>query len=181
MSPKFDGYRFQIVKEGRTVRLYSRGGYNWTRRLPKLAEALQSLPCRFAVLDGELCLPDSSGAPDFHGLQAALKSRQHDLAVFAFDLLHRDGASLTGLPLIERRRRLVRLIARAEIRCLHLVETFEDGAALLAAAERHGLEGIVSKRRVTPYRSGPSRDWLKVKTAAWREANRERWRAFQRT
>ena len=39
-----------------------------------------------------------------------------------------------------------------------------------------GLEGIVSKRRDAPYRSGPSRDWVKTKTEAWREANRERWR-----
>jgi ATP-dependent DNA ligase len=52
---------------------------------------------------------------------------------------------------------------------------------LLEAAERHGLEGIVSKRRAAPYRSGESRDWVKVKTAAWREANRERWRMFERT
>jgi hypothetical protein len=50
----------------------------------------------------------------------------------------------------------------------------------LEAAERHGLEGIVSKRQASAYRSGPSRDWLKVKTAAWREANRERWRMFEK-
>jgi ATP-dependent DNA ligase len=51
---------------------------------------------------------------------------------------------------------------------------------LLTASERHGLEGVVSKRREAPYRSGPPRDWVKVKTAAWREANRERWRMFER-
>jgi hypothetical protein len=56
---------------------------------------------------------------------------------------------------------------------------FDDGAKLLEAAERHGLEGIVSKRFRSAYRSGPSRDWVKIKTAAWRAANRERWRVFQ--
>jgi len=47
-------------------------------------------------------------------------------------------------------------------------------------AEKRGLEGIVSKRRDAPYRSGECRDWRKVKTVAWREANRERWRLFER-
>jgi ATP-dependent DNA ligase len=61
-----------------------------------------------------------------------------------------------------------------------LVETFDDGPALFAAAERHKLEGIVSKRRDAPYRSGECRDWVKIKTAAWREANRGRWELFQK-
>jgi bifunctional non-homologous end joining protein LigD len=64
-EPKLDGYRFQIVKDGRQVRLYSRSGYEWTRRLPTLAETLRALPCHSAVLDGELCLPGPGGAPDF--------------------------------------------------------------------------------------------------------------------
>ena len=78
------------------------------------------------------------------------------------------------------RRRLARLISRSEISCLHLVEAFDDGVKLLEAAERMRLEGIVSKRRTAPYRSGECRDWRKVKTVAWREANRERWRLFER-
>ena len=62
---------------------------------------------------------------------------------------------------------------------MHLVEAFDDGPKLLATAERMRLEGIVSKRRTAPYRSGECRDWRKVKTIAWREANRERWRMFE--
>ena len=57
-------------------------------------------------------------------------------------------------------------------------ESFEDGLALLRVAEERGLEGVVSKRRDAPYRSGECRDWRKVKTAAWREANPERWWLF---
>jgi len=101
--------------------------------------------------------------------------------VFAFDLVHRDGADLTGLPLSERRKRLDRLLAQSDLSCLHLVSCFEDGAALFIAAERHGLEGIVSKRKASAYSSGPSRDWVKTKTAAWRAANRDRWRLFQKS
>jgi bifunctional non-homologous end joining protein LigD len=63
---------------------------------------------------------------------------------------------------------------------LRLSDGFDDGVKLLAAAERMGLEGVVSKRRDAPYRSGTECGWVKVKTQAWREANRERWRLFER-
>jgi bifunctional non-homologous end joining protein LigD len=82
--------------------------------------------------------------------------------------------------LIQRRQRLERLLAGAEISCQLLVEAFDDGEELLKAADQLGLEGIVSKRRSLPYRSGPGRDWRKIKTAAWKAANRERWRLFER-
>jgi len=69
--------------------------------------------------------------------------------------------------------------AGAKVPRLHLAEAFDDGQALLEMAERHGLEGVVSKRRLAPYRSGECLDWRKVKTEAWSEANRERWRVAQ--
>jgi hypothetical protein len=59
---------------------------------------------------------------------------------------------------------------------LRLSDRFDDGIELLAAAERMGLEGVVSKRRDAAYRSGPRCGWIKTKTKAWREANKERWR-----
>jgi ATP-dependent DNA ligase len=111
-------------------------------------------------------------------LQGALRSRADELAVFVFDLLRRDEDDLTEVPLSQRKQLLMRLVGR-DFPCLHPVQTFEGGANLLEAAGRHGLEGIVSKRKTSPYRSGPSRDWVKTKTAAWRTANRDRWRAFQ--
>jgi len=58
-------------------------------------------------------------------------------------------------------------------------EPFDDGQALLRVAEKHGLEGVVSKCRSAPYRSGPCRGWRKVKMVSWREANREGWRLFE--
>jgi bifunctional non-homologous end joining protein LigD len=154
---KLDGYRFQIAKEGRQVRLYSGCGTEWTRRLPGFTASFLALPCLSALLDGELVLPDGDGAPEIEG-----EVDEHELVFFAFDLLHRDGKDLRHLPLIERRRRLVRLVCRAEVPCLHLVEAFDDGAALLRAAERHGLNGIVSKRRDARYRSGECSDWVSV-------------------
>ena len=63
---------------------------------------------------------------------------------------------------------------------LRLSHTFEDGEKLLAAAARQELEGIVSKRRLGIYVAGPGSGWVKVKTAEWREANRERHKLFEK-
>jgi bifunctional non-homologous end joining protein LigD len=180
-EPKLDGYRLQIVKEGRQVRLYSRNGHEWTERLATVTDALQGLACRSAVIDAELCFLTGTGAPNFAGLQLALRSRQHHkLTVFAFDFLHRDGIDLRPLPLYQRKLRLARLVARSDVPCLHLVDAFHAGVKLLKTAERMLLEGIVSKRRNSVYRSGECRDWVKIKTESWRVANRERWRLFER-
>ena len=145
------------------MRLYSRSGYDWTKRLAGLAEALAGIRCLSAVIDGELVFPNSAGHPDFWRMQAAMASdRQHELAVFAFDLMDYDGEDIRSLHLIERRLQLTELVARSDIHCLHLVQAFDNGAKLLKAAERHGLEGIVPKRKASAYRSGPSRDWVET-------------------
>jgi bifunctional non-homologous end joining protein LigD len=57
-EPKWDGYRFQIVKNGDKIRLYSKSGADWTDRLPAMVEAFAELQTRAAILDGELCICD---------------------------------------------------------------------------------------------------------------------------
>jgi len=141
-EPKLDGYRLQIVKDGPAVRLYSRTGYAWTERLASLTEALAGLLCTSAVIDGELVFPAADGSPDFYRLQSAMvPGRQHDLAVFAFDLLHHDGEDLRPIPLIDRRLHLTELLARSNVPCLHLVWGFDDGAKLLEVARTARIGG----------------------------------------
>ena len=77
-------------------------------------------------------------------------------------------------------RALRLLLAGADQDLLRLSESFDDPVKLLEAAMKLGLEGIVSKRREQSYRSGPNSGWVEVKTAAWRDANRDRWEMFQR-
>jgi bifunctional non-homologous end joining protein LigD len=135
------------------VKLYSRRGFDWTNRLSGVAAAFLRLPCRTAVLDGELVLPDENDRPNVYELRTR-DIDERELIFFPFDLLYRDGRGLRELPLVERRRRLVRLVARAEIPCLHLAATFEDGLRLLLAAERHGLEAPCRSAAAHPIARG---------------------------
>lgn len=175
---KFDGWRIQVAKAGREVRLYTVRGHDIADRLPLLANSMRALPGSF-LIDGEMFLPDADGRPDFRALQNRMPACDGELCVLAFDLLHRNGRELADKPLEERKDRLAALLARGAPGIV-LAQTFGDGDKVLAAAEAVGLEGIVSKRRDRPYRSGAGGEWVKVKCAAWREANRERWRMFER-
>ena len=149
---------------GRHVRLLSRSGTDLTKRLGRLATELEALPARSAVIDGELVLADERGAPNFYALQSALSRwRDAPYRVFVFDMMHKNGADLRALPLVKRKKRLAAVISDA-VPAVQFVDMFDDGARLLASCAKMGLEGIVSKRRDAPYQSGPSRDWVKVKT-----------------
>ena len=81
----------------------------------------------------------------------------------AFDLLELDGTDLRPLPLAGRKTRLARLLRRPPAGIELNTHTDDDGTVVFAHACRLGSEGIVSKRLAAPYRSGPSRDWIKVK------------------
>ena len=103
------------------------------------------------------------------------KLRGHEAALFAFDLLQHDGDDLRDLPLIERKRRLAKLIGRDERQASGSSEHLtEDGPTVFKHVCRMGLEGIVSKPVDAPYRSGPSKAWLKSKNPASEAVRRER-------
>jgi len=128
------------------------------------------------VLDGEVVASDTDGRPNFARLHVRW-TRPGTIYLWAFDLLVFNGRDLRPQPLVKRQARLQALLERFGCLAVSLSEPFEDGLALLRVAQERGLEGIVSKRRDAPYCSGECRDWRKVKTAVWREANRERWRS----
>jgi bifunctional non-homologous end joining protein LigD len=75
--------------------------------------------------------------------------------LWAFDLLFHDGKDAREQPQVERKDLLMVLVMGASDDRLRPSEAFDDGVELLAAAERMGLEGVVSKRRDAAYRSGP--------------------------
>jgi bifunctional non-homologous end joining protein LigD len=176
---KFDGWRVQVHKYGREVRLYTKSGFDCTIRFAGLAKVLKKVPAPICIIDGEVVAPDTRGLPDFRALHFR-NAGPDDLAVWAFDLLFYDRKDVRNLPLVERKALLTRPVLRTADSHLYLSETFDDGVKLLAATEKMGLEGVVSKRLDARYRSGPLSDWIKVKTPSWCERNRERWRLFKR-
>src|SRR5262245_58889230 len=103
------------------------------------------------------------------------------MAYVAFDLPFDREVDLRGLPLSKRQRDLARLCdsARKAVSCLFLIETFPEGAPLLAWYEHYQLEGIVSKPSSSRYSSGACRDWVKTKCGGWRETNQFRHKLFE--
>jgi bifunctional non-homologous end joining protein LigD len=164
---KFDGYRTMARINDGEVALITRAGLDWTRRYGDLSRAFKALPCREAMIDGEIVALDETGISRFAALQQALSEGAGNRLVFyAFDLLHLDGWDLTGVPLGERKRLLAQLLAgqtsgKSAIQFSDHVEG--EGEQLFDRASEMGLEGIVSKRASSLYKSGRSTTWIKTK------------------
>ena len=116
------------------------------------------------------------GIADFNALHS--RKHNHEVQLYAFDILALDGEDLRGLPLTLRKTNLARLLARRPDGIFVApFETGEIGPDLFRAACNMGLEGMVSKRSDRPYRGGRSKDWIKVKNPALLERDRERFKA----
>jgi bifunctional non-homologous end joining protein LigD len=168
---KFDGYRLQLRIADGHGRLRTRKGLDWSEKFGAICKAARSLPD--CILDGEVVALDAQGAPDFGALQAALaEGKSGKLVYFVFDLLFLEGQDLRSLPLADRKARLRKLLSQAATKRLHIryVEHFiTPGASVLESACRLSLEGIVSKSRNAPYRSGRGESWTKSKCRAGHE------------
>jgi ATP-dependent DNA ligase len=159
---KYDGYRLRVERNGRTVRLITRNGHNWTDRFPWIVQAALRNREQHFVVDGEAVVLGVDGVSDFN----ALHSRKHnsEVQLCAFDVLAVGGEDLRALPLSMRKTNLERLLrGRPDGIFVNPFETGSIGPDLFRAACRMGLEGLVSKRSDRPYRGGRSKDWLKVK------------------
>jgi bifunctional non-homologous end joining protein LigD len=162
---KYDGYRLLACKAGDDARLYTRKGHDWTERFPPVAEALARLRARECVVDGEACVVDAHGTPSFQALQEWLAgaSKNARIGFAAFDLLWLDGRDLRGEP-IEARRELLEKLLEGEGPPMSFSGTAAgEVAQLLAAAREAGLEGLMAKRKGSPYTSGRSSSWLKLR------------------
>jgi bifunctional non-homologous end joining protein LigD len=169
---KVDGFRAVTSKDGTRAAIHYRRGSNATAVFPELANALRSLPYEHVVFDGEIAVLDEQARPVFQRLQRrALLTDRLDIAraaaelpasLFIFDLLGFGDFDLRILPLLQRKEVLRKLLPPlGPLRYIDHVEG--QGRALYASIRELGLEGIVGKRKLSSYRGGRFRDWVKVR------------------
>ena len=158
---KHDGFRIMARRDSAGVRLITRNGNDFTKRFPLAAAAVAALPGRSCLIDGEAIACDNNGLAVFDLIR---RHRNHgDAILCAFDLLEIDSEDLRRVPIEQRKHRLARLLRRPN-HGLVLNEHFSgDGAIVYREACLLGCEGIVSKRLGSPYRSGRTAHWIKVK------------------
>jgi bifunctional non-homologous end joining protein LigD len=168
---KHDGFRVIARKTDAQVRLYSRPGNDLTRRFPLIVETLARLRSRSCIIDGEAVACGDNGVAAFN----LIRYRRHDDSTFlyAFDIIELNGDDLRRDPLEVRKATLASIVAKASpgIRFNEHIEG--DGPTVFVHACKLGLEGIVSKRKDSAYRSGRSPDWLKMKNPACSAVKRE--------
>jgi ATP-dependent DNA ligase len=141
---KFDGIRLIAYKRGRDVRLYSRN--HLLQHMPAVERAVAALPVDDVILDGEVAW---DGRSSYH----------------VFDILWLNGKPKTGLPLEERRALLDKMKLTAPLCRVRLL----DDPAPWERAKREGWEGVIAKRRGSPYEHRRSKHWLKMKCEASQE------------
>src|SRR2546430_3015246 len=168
---KLDGYRMRAACQDGEPILYSRKGLDFTESFPELARAVKAIPYEGVILDGELVVLNESGHPSFNKLQARAKlgareakraAIESPATLYVFDLLAFEGHDLRKLPLIKRKEILQKILPLTGP--LRYSEHFaKNGEALYEQVVNLGLEGIVAKKADSPYRSGRSSDWLKIR------------------
>jgi bifunctional non-homologous end joining protein LigD len=150
------------------VRLYSRSGNDLTRRFPLIVDALARLRSRSCIIDGEAVACDDNGVASFDLIRH--QRANESIFLYAFDLIELNGDDLRFQV---RKATLASIVgkARSGLRFNEHIEG--DGPTVFAHACKMGLEGIVSKRKDSPYRSGRSPDWLKMKNPTCAAVTRE--------
>jgi len=166
---KLDGYRLMTRIQNGKPQLITRGGHDWTEKMPKLAKAIGALGITNAWLDGEIVVLGETGLPDFNALQNAFdSSRTGNIVYFLFDLPYFEGYDLRKAPLASRRRLLKQFLddkldAHTSEQLRFSADFDANAASIMHSAARMGLEGAIAKRKDSIYESRRTDTWLKLK------------------
>ena len=151
---KHRGHRVMARRSSAGVRLFARNGLDSSKRYPAIAIAVGLLRCRSCLIDGQAVACDDVSLP----------RRRGNVVLFAFDLLELDGRDLRREPIETRKTLLAKLLDHANPALQLSEDMAEAGDVAFRYACELGLDGIVSKRLGSSYRSGRSRDWITTKT-----------------
>ncbi len=162
---KFDGYRMLARVDGKDVRLVTRNAHDWTGKLATLQKAIAKLRLPSGWYDGEIVAINAKGVPDFGLLQQSFDaSRTGSVVYYLFDVPFFDGRDLRRSPLEARRALLRQVLADRPNDAVRFSEVFDaPPESIVASACRLGLEGVIAKRKDSPYVSRRSPDWIKLK------------------
>jgi bifunctional non-homologous end joining protein LigD len=167
---KWDGERAVVWTKDNGVTIRSRSHRDITAECPELRDFARKLSAREAIADGEIVALDEAGRSDFKKLQSRFGVQnpsptllaQVPIVYYAFDILYCDGYDLRGVPLIERKELLQKLLQTSpEIR--YSDHQVGDGEKLFEVARKQELEGLIAKKMDNAYVEGRSRVWLKIK------------------
>jgi bifunctional non-homologous end joining protein LigD len=168
---KHDGFRVMARRDGYKVRLISRNGHDLTYRFPLAAAAVAALPVRSCLIDGEAIARNDDGLAVFKLIRSY--RRGDAVTLCAFDLIEADGEDLRRQPIEDRKQALKKLLGAPHPGIAFNRHFDVEGAVVFHHACKLGCEGIVSKRLGSPYNSGRSHDWVKVKNPAAPAVKRE--------
>ncbi|MCL1630551.1 DNA ligase [Sporolactobacillus sp. CPB3-1] len=169
---KWDGVRLLTYYDGSETHLFNRRKNERTMIYPELSMIGDMVKAHSMILDGEVVVLDEEGRPSFHEIMKRdqlrdssridLMMRMLPINYMVFDMLYHNGCWINHLPFCERTELLKEELPENEH--IHYVPSFEDGPALFHAVELRGMEGIVSKKRDSPYMiNGKNRNWRKIK------------------
>jgi len=161
---KHDGFRAVAYLQNGECKLVSRNQRNLG--FEALKRSLAKLPVENAIIDGEVICLDAKGVSQFN----QLLSRKGEPVLYAFDLLWLDGEDWRQRPLVERKKRLARLVRAAKCpRLLYAQHVIQQGRAFFAEICARDLEGIVAKRTLGIYKDDGN-TWLKLKNPTYSQA-----------
>jgi bifunctional non-homologous end joining protein LigD len=162
---KFDGIRALAVQNGKMVSFLSRNENDLSKRFPEIVEAVEQLPAKEFVIDGEVVALDEKGRSSFQLLQALeMEGRKAPVCYYVFDILQAEGKNLMLVPLEQRKALLAKLVEGAGDPIRYSDEIGGLPAQILKQVKRLGLEWIIWKQRKSVYESGRrSGAWIKLK------------------
>lgn len=167
---KFDGYRALAFTEGDQVQIYSRNHNSFNLFYPTIVEALKKLKVD-AIFDGEIVSLNDEGISKFELLKNYQSAPEGHLCYYIFDLLYCEGKDLRQMPLIQRKELLEQLLKKKRSDILRYADHIEaKGEQFFKEVEKRGMEGIMAKKKDSPYLSKRTKEWLKIKCGLRQEA-----------
>lgn len=168
---KFDGYRLLCFIKNKKIKFLTRNQKDWTEKFKELQLEVQKLSLKSAILDGEVIAVDKKHRSDFQLLSNSINTKEKSMLLYAiFDLIYYQGKDLSQCALQDRKQLLRKLIPLNNNKLIfssHIEGN--NGNIFFQKACKKGLEGIVSKKKLSPYISGRNRNWLKIKCSKQQE------------